>query len=34
MLVGLVKDGILDRKEAALRAGMTEAAFENAIQRF
>ena len=34
ILAGLVKDGILDRKEAASRAGMTEAAFEKAVQKF
>ena len=33
-LIGLVKDGILSIKDAALRANMSESAFKDAMERF
>ena len=32
-LIGLVRDGILSIKDAALRANMSESAFKNAMER-
>ena len=33
-LIGLVRDGILSIKAAALRANMSESAFKDAMERF